>query len=105
MNQQNRECMFEFEGIGFVLTGGSQKEEEVLEEYSQRVEVYLDDELVETVDLPTRFITRRHDICWRYNLTNQKHTVRLNLLNPKPGYRLWLGDVIVYSDKQMNYSY
>ncbi len=105
MNQENRECMFEFEGIGFVLTGGAQKEEEMLEEYTQRVEVYVDDELAETVDLSTRFITRRHDICWRYNLTNQKHTVRLNLLNPKPGYRLWLGDVVVYSDKQMNYSY
>ncbi len=105
MNEQNRECMFEFEGIGFVLRGGSQKEDEVLEEYTQRVEVYIDDELVETVDLPTRFITRRHDICWRYNLTNQKHTVSLTLLNPKPGYSLWLGDVIVYSDEQMNYSY
>ncbi len=105
MNLQNRECMFEFEGIGFVLTGSSQKEKEVLEDFIHSVEVYVDNELVETVDLPTSFTTRRHDICWKYNLTNQKHSVHLKLVNPKQGYRLWLGDVVVYSDKQVNYAY
>lgn len=105
MNLERQECMFEFEGVGFVLTGNSQKEEEAQEEYVHRVEVYLDNNLVETVELPTRYITRRHDICWRYNLTNQKHTVKLKLLNPRPGYRLWLGDVVVYSDHQEDYTF
>lgn len=105
LNLQNQECMFEFEGIGFVLTGNSQKDEELPEEYIHEVEVYLDDELVETVSLPTRFITRRHDISWRYNLEKQKHTVHLKLLNPRPGYRLWLGDVVVYSDQLKDYTH
>jgi len=100
MNKENSEYVFEFEGTGFVLTGSSQKENNVVEDYVHIAEIFIDEELSETVKLPTSFITRRHDICWKYNLPKQKHKIRVKLINPKPGYKLWLGDIIVYSTFQ-----
>ena len=104
MNKENPEYVFEFEGIGFVLTGNSQKDDKMVEDYTHIAEIYIDGELSETVNLPTSFTTRRHDICWKYNLLKQKHKVRVKLINPKPGYKLWLGDIVVYSDEQKIYN-
>ena len=103
MNKENPEYVFEFEGIGFVLTGNSQKDDKLIEDYTHIAEIFIDGELSETVNLPTSFTTRRHDICWKYNLPKQKHKVRVKLINPKTGYRLWLGDIVVYSDEQKTY--
>ena len=103
MNKENSEYVFEFEGTGFVLTGSSQKDDKMVEDYIHVADIFIDEELSETVKLPTSFTTRRHDICWKYNLPKQKHKVRVKLINPKPGYKLWLGDIVVYSDEQKTY--
>jgi hypothetical protein len=103
INKKNPEYTFEFEGIGFVLTGSSQKDNNIVEDYVHIAEVYINEELTESVKLPTSFTSRRHDICWKYNLPKQKHKVTVKLTNPKPGYKLWLGDIIVYSDEQKTY--
>ncbi|MCK4464532.1 MAG: ADP-ribosylglycohydrolase family protein, partial [Bacteroidales bacterium] len=103
INKNNPEYTFEFEGIGFVLTGSSQKDDNIVEDYVHIAEVYINEELTESVKLPTSYTSRRHDICWKYNLPKQKHKVTVKLTNPKPGYKLWLGDIIVYSDEQKTY--
>jgi len=103
INKENSEYVFEFEGTGFVLTGSSQKDDKMVEDYIHVADIFIDKELSETVKLPTSFTTRRHDICWKYNLPKQKHKVRVKLINPKPGYKLWLGDIVVYSDEQKTY--
>ncbi|MBA7540666.1 hypothetical protein ES705_32965 [subsurface metagenome] len=103
INKKNPEYTFEFEGIGFVLTGSSQKDDNIVEDYVHIAEVYINEELTESVKLPTGYTSRRHDICWKYNLPKQKHKVTVKLTNPKPGYKLLLGDIIVYSDEQKTY--
>lgn len=103
INNKNPEYTFEFEGIGFVLTGSSQKDDNIVEDYVHIAEVYINEKLTESIKLPTSYTSRRHDICWKYNLPKQKHKVTVKLTNPKPGYKLWLGDIIVYSDEQKTF--
>lgn len=101
LNEMNPEHIFKFEGTGFVLSGSSQKDNHIAEDITHILEINIDDKFIDSINLPTSFITRRHDIGWKYNLPKQEHVVKLKLLNPKPGYWLRLGDLLVYSDKQM----
>ena len=94
---------FNFTGNGFILNGSSDKEEQ-LDDAVQQIKVFIDGNEVETVDLPTSFTTRRHDICWKYNLVNEKHEVKIQLMNPEKGYHIWLNQPIIYSDTAVNYS-
>ena len=67
--------------------------------YIAKTELYLDDKLIENVDLPVSFTTRRHEPFWKYQLPNQKHTVRMKILNPDEKYPVFINEVIIYSDK------
>ncbi|HTD40381.1 MAG TPA: hypothetical protein VK671_07170, partial [Mucilaginibacter sp.] len=55
-------------------------------------------EKTETAKLPTNFTTRRHDICWKYQLANKKHTIRIKVLNPNKDYELNTSEYLVYGD-------
>jgi hypothetical protein len=86
---------FEFEGIGFVVRGEARCNDKT---YVALVEVYLDDQLMETAKLPADFITRRYDLTWKYQLPKGKHKVRLKWLNPKSGATVNASEVLIYSD-------
>lgn len=88
---------FEFDGIGFVLLGESARWGSN-SAYVGKMEVYIDDKLAETVDLPASYTTRRYELCWKYKLPKQKHTVKLKLLNPDEGQPVRMNSYIVYSD-------
>ena len=88
------EITFEFEGIGFAITG--RDETSAPKEYVFKAEMYIDDKLIETVRLPADFTTRRFTPFWKYQLKNGKHKVRLKLLNPHKDGSIFLGKVIVY---------
>jgi hypothetical protein len=90
------EFTFDFEGIGFVLRGRA-GEWASTSGYVGKVEVYVDGKLMESVELPANFTTRRYELFWKYQLPNQKHTVRIKLLNPAPENPIHLEDVIIYS--------
>ncbi|MFA9392373.1 MAG: ADP-ribosylglycohydrolase family protein [Prolixibacteraceae bacterium] len=101
LNTSHSEMTFEFEGIGFIVNGSSNKEEQ-LADAVQKVKVFIDNVEIETVNLPTNFTTRRHDICWNYNMDKGKHTVRIQLQNPQKGYSVWLNSPIIYDDQAAN---
>ena len=90
------EHSFDFSGKGFVLRGGARKLPGVEEDLKLEVEVYVDGELHELASLPTGYQGRRHEVSWKYNLEDEDHQVRVVWLNPTRGYRVDLGDVIVY---------
>jgi hypothetical protein len=95
--QTLKEYSFEFDGIGFVVLGeaarwGSNSN------YIGKMEVYIDDKLTETVELPGNYTTRRYELCWKYQLPKQKHKVRLKLLNPDESQPVKVNSYIVYSD-------
>jgi hypothetical protein len=93
----------EFEGIGFAVVGEVQKSGE--EDYTFKVEMYIDDELVETSKLPSSFKTRKPTPFWRYQLEKGKHKVRLKILNPSDKATLVLNNLIIYDDKAVKPKY
>ncbi len=95
------EYEFEFEGIGFVLKGKSTADinNKSGENYNHIINVYLDNELLETINLPTDFTIRRNEICWKYNLSKGKHSVRIKLQNPENGYHILLNNILIYDKK------
>lgn len=84
-----------FEGTGIVFKGNVQARDN---EYVARVEMYIDGELVETANLPASYITRRHELFWKYQLPEKQHTVTFKWLNPHPDASVNFGEAIVYSD-------
>lgn len=98
LTPEHTEVSFEFNGIGFALNGASKKDDELAHRV-QVVKVYIDNIETETVQLPTDFTIRRHDVCWKYKLVKGKHTVKLKLLNPEKGYSVWLNKPIIYNDQ------
>jgi hypothetical protein len=93
----SQEFTFDFDGIGFVVLAETARWDSK-STYAGKMEVYIDDKLTETVDLPSSYTTRRYELCWKYQLPKQNHRVRLKLLNPDETQPVKLRSYIVYSD-------
>jgi hypothetical protein len=92
------EYTFEFDGNGFVVRGETAKWG-ANATYIASTELYIDGKLIEKVELPANFTTRRYELYWKYQLPKQKHTVQIKILNPDPNNEVKISDIIVYSDK------
>lgn len=92
------EFTFDFDGVGFVITGETAKWNST-SNYVFNVECYIDDQLVETAKLSTSYLTRKNELIWKYQLPPGKHSVRLKLLNPDANLECRLGEIIIYADK------
>jgi hypothetical protein len=91
------ETSFSFEGVGFVVQGSARAEGG-----TDRVivtEMYIDDKLVETIELPTNFTRRRFTPFWKYGLPDGKHTVRLKVRNPSTDASVSMERAVVYGSK------
>jgi hypothetical protein len=95
---------FDFEGTGFVLRGGTNKNNASLPEFTYNAKVYVDGKLIETAHLATSFSTRRHELTWRYQLSEGKHKVKIELLNPDNNYHIRLWDCLIYGIFQVIFS-
>ncbi len=101
-DEGNVEQEFDFSGKGFVLRGGARRLQGVEEDLDLQMEVYVDGDLHEVALLPTAYQGRRHELTWKYNLENGDHQVRVVWKNPAEGYRIDLGEVIVYGPEPSN---
>lgn len=97
LNITNQEFELEFEGNGFIVTGHAQKLNRDLPDGVLEFEVCVDGQKVEQVKMPTSFTTRRHEVAWKYQLSEGKHQVKLKLLNPQEGYQVRADNLLVYS--------
>ena len=89
-----------FEGTGYVLTGQPSKMDDAnADPYVFQVELVLDDRPPAVISLPVDDLVRKLEISWAYQLENAKHTVKLRVLNPRPGEYIRVDDLITYSDK------
>ncbi|HEY7057373.1 MAG TPA: ADP-ribosylglycohydrolase family protein [Vicinamibacterales bacterium] len=91
------ETTFSFEGIGFAVQGSARSDDG--KDRVMSVDVSIDDQLTETVDLPTNFTARRFTPFWKYGLAEGKHTVRLKIRNPSPGVSVSMERAIVYGSR------
>jgi len=99
------EATFNFEGKGFVLKGGVRKEDPSLEDEELLLEVLIDGELHEEAVLPTSYRTRRHDLTWKYNLSDKLHELRLQWKNPKEGYYIQMERILVYGSRPADHTF
>jgi hypothetical protein len=86
---------FDFTGIGFVLRGEAAPWNST-SDYVFKAELYLNNKFMETVELPTSYITRRAELFWKYQLTHGKYVVKIKLLNPSDQHKIRVTDVVVY---------
>jgi ADP-ribosylglycohydrolase len=91
------ETTFSFDGIGFVVQGSARSESS--KDQVIVADMYVDDQLLETVNLPTNFTPRRFTPFWKYGLPEGKHTVRLKIRNPSSDAAVSLERAIVYGSK------
>jgi hypothetical protein len=88
-----------FEGTGYVLSGGPSRMSGPGEDsYVYKVELRLDDREPVVVPMPVDELVRRLEVAWGYKLGKGRHTIKLALLNPRPGEFIRIDDLIVYGD-------
>ncbi len=94
------EFAFDFEGIGFALTGGiTQKAGLKDSPVTVSVQMDIDGRKVEVVDLPVADLHRRETLFWKYALPPGSHRVRFKILSPRSAAEISLGDLVVYREK------
>jgi hypothetical protein len=101
LDKSNKEIEFDFAGNGFVLNGGVNKlNKESAVNADLQLEMVIDGGTPEQFTMSSDFSKRRHEIAWKYQLTDGLHKVKIRLLNPIPGFQVNVGDLIVYSSKK-----
>ncbi|HMA54032.1 MAG TPA: ADP-ribosylglycohydrolase family protein, partial [Acidobacteriota bacterium] len=89
-----------FEGTGFVLTGGPSKMVgDRSDPWVYEIEIKIDDGAPAVVTMPVDELVRRLEVAWAYDLKPGRHTLRLELRNPRPGEFIRVDDLVVYGDK------
>jgi len=93
------EFNFDYEGSGFVVRGESghwgNHDVTII-----NAELYIDGKKIETIKLPVNFTTRRHELCWKYDLPQGKHSIRFKILNPSTDYPISNTEAVIYSNKK-----
>ena len=98
-----KEFTFEFEGIGFLLKGDVLSAD-AHSDFAFSADVYINNRLVETIDLPVSQSRKRSDILWRYQMPHGHYSVRIVLLNPAEEHQMKLTDLIVYDVTEVTLS-
>lgn len=93
------EINFEYEGTGFVLRGETAKWAST-SGYVIYAELYIDDKKIEDLKWPVMFTTRRHELCWKYDLSPGKHFIKVKIINLSPDYPVFNTEAIIYKNKK-----
>jgi hypothetical protein len=91
------DATFSFDGIGFVVQGSARSENG--KDQLIVADVFIDDRLAETVNLPTNVTRRRFTPFWKYELPDGKHTVRLKVRNPSGEASVFMERAVIYGSK------
>jgi hypothetical protein len=94
-----KEFVFDFEGIGFVLRGEAAPWNST-SDYVFKAELYLNNKFIEEVELPVNFTTRRTELFWKYQLSHDNYQAKIRILNPSPEHKIRVTDVVVYDARQ-----
>ena len=79
-----------------VVRGEATKEDESMKESDLELEIFVDGELYEQTLMPTAFSKRKHEVAWKYNMSDGLHNVKVVLKDPVKGYGLHLSSVLIY---------
>jgi hypothetical protein len=87
---------FQFEGIGFVLSGGPTSWDSI-SNYNFKAELYLNHKYIEQIELPVDFTKRRTELFWKFQLPYAKYDAQIRILNPSAEHKLKVSDLVVYT--------
>ncbi|MBD3265845.1 ADP-ribosylglycohydrolase family protein [bacterium] len=93
-----KEFAFDFEGVGFVVDGGSVRKQGASDVVLE-VDMQIDGKTVETTKLPSNRVIRKNTLFWRYQLPMGLHKVKLVVKNPTKKARIQFDEIIIYGDK------
>lgn len=96
----DQKLIIEFEGNGFVITGGVYKINASASEIELELEMTIDGGEPKTFKMPSRYDHRKHEVAWKYNLPEGSHRVTLKLLNPSSDFTVRADDLITYSSEE-----
>ncbi|CAL1519523.1 ADP-ribosylglycohydrolase family protein [Chitinophaga sp. MM2321] len=99
LHVNGQEISFSFEGTGFVLSGYAAKKGDAPDDAIEAT-VQVDGKIIQHIKLPTSYLTRRDEICYKLDLPMGKHDVKVTVTNQRPdNYELRTGNYIVFNKK------
>lgn len=90
---------YSFKGSGVLIAGQFEGGGHGTGDYVANVEVFIDNQLTETMKLPADMKVRKHELYWNFKLTEKEHTIKLKLLNPIDEKIIMTSFVVVYSKR------
>lgn len=96
LSKLNKEVSFNITGSGFVVSGNTLKKNESKEDVLE-IELYINNNFIELIKMPTSFLIRKNEVVWNYNLPEATHSITLKVKYVPDGYSVNIKDVIVYS--------
>jgi hypothetical protein len=92
---------FDYEGTGFVLRGESARwgDSSLI---AAEADLFIDSKNTEHFILPMNFTTRRHEICWKYELPEGRHTVEVRFTRLPANFQVNNLEAIIYSGKKID---
>ncbi len=97
LSPDKKEVEIEFTGNGFVVQGWANKTAKENDDSVAELEMTIDNGTPEKILMPTNFAKRKHELGWKYQLSDEKHIIKISLLNPDSKFKVDLGDLLVYS--------
>jgi hypothetical protein len=97
LSKSNTSLSFEMTGCGFVVTGNAFKEG-LRSDFVLEVDLFINNQFIETIKMPTKSLIRRLDIAWNYDLPEGNHLVRLEARNIPEGYHVQVSEALLYSN-------
>jgi hypothetical protein len=101
MDENNIEINLDFEGIGFAMNGAAVNDPGQIKDHVFKMEMYIDEELVEEFDMPTYYRTRKFEVAWKYQLPEGQHKLKIKVLNPKEGHQVNVENLITYASEEV----
>jgi hypothetical protein len=92
---------FNFSGIGIVLKGNAimTDNRKADRNLAAKAEVYIDNELVETISIPLNSLVRKTELFWRYQLASKEHILNIKWLDTDESADVHVNEALIYSDK------
>jgi hypothetical protein len=92
---------FSFSGNGIVLKGNAiiTDNKKADRNWVGKAEVYIDNNLVETISIPLNSLVRKTEIFWKYQLPVKEHKLMIKWLNPDKSVDVRVTEALIYYDK------
>ncbi|MDX2197055.1 MAG: ADP-ribosylglycohydrolase family protein [Cytophagales bacterium] len=76
---------FDFEGAGILIRGTSLVIESKLKEYTHLIEINIDNQIIDTMAVPSFYLDKINEVYWNFELEQKNHHLKMRIVNPADG--------------------